>query len=106
MSKHTPGPWSIRGPRGGELATVHTLHATLEAHDIQYANARLIASAPDLLEACDAARREIMKLHQCWYNDRGLMPSMNVVALMLEDVIDKARGRASETELEQLRRLQ
>jgi hypothetical protein len=54
------------------------------------ANATLWAAAPDMLEACEAARLEIMKLHQSWYNDRGLRPSMNAVALMLEQVIAKA----------------
>jgi hypothetical protein len=72
MSKHTPGPWTVglRGEygtqnaniifsNGGEssVATVYDLpmHTKLEEVDPRYAkgmaNARLIASAPELLEA-------------------------------------------------------
>jgi hypothetical protein len=72
MSKHTPGPWTVgaRGKYGthnaniifsnggeGSVATVYGLpmHTNLEEVDPKYAegmaNARLIAAAPELLEA-------------------------------------------------------
>lgn len=73
---HTPGPWeagtlshsdygleeidirhSYPGYDGGRHATVHALHYTEEARQIAEANARLIAAAPDLLEACNHFKR-------------------------------------------------
>ena len=66
MSKHTPGPWSL--VRGGYVGIRQTVNASigvvaiLAEHDIGSAeweqddeNANLIASAPDLLAACEAA---------------------------------------------------
>ena len=61
MSKHTPGPWKIDGESdrvivahdGETLAQTYFVYGD---RDRQYpqsiANARLIAAAPDLLEAC------------------------------------------------------
>lgn len=65
MSAHTPGPWGVysvlkhSGPKGGpgsvrDIATggkVARVHSRTEDTMAQEANARLIASAPDLLEA-------------------------------------------------------
>ena len=65
MSKHTPGPWLIEAQNChfGDIATVHntdekwvTIYAphwmeTGMDEKEQSANARLIASAPELLEA-------------------------------------------------------
>ena len=66
MNKHTPGPWSIR-PIGG-YPIIQSETGTLVAKtdcslnssnfvmdiDVSRANARLIASAPELLEALEA----------------------------------------------------
>lgn len=56
--KHTPGPWKNRKGSGvissgkwHKLATAHTTGTTGERD----ANARLIAAAPELLEACKQA---------------------------------------------------
>ena len=72
MSKHTPGPWEWNGPNqlwGGERATEEVLtakddgepygmHSALIEHHwdggVAKANARLIAAAPELLEALRA----------------------------------------------------
>ncbi len=68
MSKHTDGPWvamRMAGERwlihqktneidGGFFCEVAPLHTTREAKDTAIANARLIAAAPDLLQACKA----------------------------------------------------
>ena len=65
MSKHTPGPWLIEAQNchSGDIATVHntdekwvTIYAphwmeTGMDEKEQSANARLIAAAPDLLDA-------------------------------------------------------
>ena len=70
MSKHTPGPWQIYdcefavrvGIEGGNKTSVITLGAKGddsgvwgETTEQAEANARLIASAPELLEALKAA---------------------------------------------------
>lgn len=76
MSKHTPGPWAtvewpkpnIDGPylkisvhhrsetcHGGDHCVVEAGHTTPEADATARANARLIAAAPDLLEALQEA---------------------------------------------------
>src|SRR3546814_17954204 len=62
-ANHTPGPWradpynDIRtSPDGCKIAAVVTHYGTLNAAD---ANARLIAAAPDLLDALTEARRII-----------------------------------------------
>lgn len=60
MSKHTPGPWELRGrtvkgphPRyEGELRTVASAQWSKGTwKDEAEANARLIAAAPDMLQA-------------------------------------------------------
>ena len=46
--KHTPGPWRIEWEMAhGGLSVVATIHF----HDDTEANARLVAAAPELLEA-------------------------------------------------------
>ena len=52
MSEHTPGPWEVQGdlvvrPDGYSVAECQAQ----EVDGQYYANARLIAAAPDLLEA-------------------------------------------------------
>jgi len=62
MSKHTPGPWAIRKHEKGFVVyysdgeirsnTAQCYdHAVAEEHGTAEANARLIASVPELLEA-------------------------------------------------------
>jgi hypothetical protein len=65
-AKHTPGPWRVvirANQRGIRSLTIDTGHLTggtyckMGASELQpedEANARLIAAAPDLLEACKA----------------------------------------------------
>lgn len=69
-TKHTPGPWVIDESRHGKRGPVHTLmvvaekggmpglivnQRTVEPQD--WANARLIAAAPDLFEALKGVLR-------------------------------------------------
>ena len=64
---HTPGPWyrdgfNVRGQGGHEVAQIaNDDHNTLgdPIADEAWANTRLIASAPDLLAALKAVRREL-----------------------------------------------
>ena len=85
MSKHTPGPWIVGKPsvahgvqifhlQGAirqEYGTICTMPAKGKGRT---ANARLIAAAPDLLEACKClladleGASELMAGHPvCWY---------------------------------------
>lgn len=66
---HTPGPWQCQvygkrswgifhlsdGVYGGTFAEVNNIGFTNESRDQAEANAHLIAAAPDLLAACEAA---------------------------------------------------
>ena len=67
MSKHTPGPWEtgcrrtqveVR-PEGWNVpmcvADCHPLNYPPDSEQERVANARLIAAAPELLEACKSA---------------------------------------------------
>lgn len=58
MSKHTPGPWIVDEPHQVYAEAVHEYVAITQVEDWETvpreqveANARLIAAAPDLLEA-------------------------------------------------------
>jgi hypothetical protein len=77
MSTHTPGSWTVgdyqegagslpvNGPAGwGRVAYVAPAPADTRAEqrEAEYANARLIAAAPDLL----AALRAVAALRICW----------------------------------------
>ena len=75
MSTHAPGPWAII-PRllpEGDIATVYgttegwvSIHApgwsNIGDKKVAMANARLIAAAPDLLEALHEVYRQLMNL--------------------------------------------
>ena len=56
MSKHTPGPWFFLHDRNGRLQVGPSINYTVAEMCVtplegQEANARLIAAAPELLEA-------------------------------------------------------
>ena len=71
---HTPGPWQVKpnsvggptvGPEGSVVADIRTYggpHVGGRQHPQTDANARLIAAAPDLLEALRCACNYIDKL--------------------------------------------
>ena len=88
--KHTIGPWSVRGPAGidKDYAIVGDYSIIAEAwgrvgetkYPDAYANARLIAAAPELLDACNAAMRlDYFREH-------------NALADMMRAAIAKATG--------------
>ena len=96
QQKHTRGPWSIGGrniiightPLLVEIATVNDGGLDLDDSDneaaaaVVTANARLIAAAPDLLAACEAALRMV--------EGDGLPPNWD----LLRTAIRKAKGEA------------
>jgi hypothetical protein len=55
MSKHTPGPWTVGGPTGyiNQLEINPCIGVVYGAGEELRANARLIAAAPNLLEALE-----------------------------------------------------
>lgn len=95
MSKHTPGPWliDVANYHAGHIATVDHNGSVIEIWSETWpkledapANARLIAAAPELLEAAQAAMNCI-----------GELPPTQArieVALMLTGAIAKAKGEA------------
>lgn len=81
MSKHTPGPWSVDEPHqvwaesAGEYVAITQVEEweTLPRDQVE-ANARLIAAAPDLLEALKAFANEIVPNNPndpLWVNARA-----------------------------------
>lgn len=81
MSKHTPGPWSshfeeayyVTGPDLGRVAMMMNLKGAhglggRRSGDEAAANCRLIAAAPDLLEALREAMDAVKTFHgpDCW----------------------------------------
>ncbi len=66
MSEHTPGPWNTMHPwdevwADSDESGIHICHpAPIEA------NARLIAAAPALLEACQAIADRLDYLSELW----------------------------------------
>lgn len=95
MSKHTPGPWvageiswesgwiEINATAPRPMPVAYALPAGTEDRndDVTIANARLIAAAPELLDACEAclARDDIAD---------------DELGVMLRAAIAKARGEA------------
>lgn len=90
MSTHTPGPWeaakesssynyAIFGPQTQDIIA-HVIDAALP-DEVCTANARLIASAPDLLAACEAAE-ELLHFHSESAKPMGLhgIPQITVNA--------------------------
>jgi len=78
-TKHTPGPWNydssdniVYGPNGTTVCGVHLKPKIVGVDDLEksgrslqtLANANLIAAAPELLAACEAAIRLIDRIGQ------------------------------------------
>lgn len=73
MSKHTPGPWIVTeegnfvyalSPKGTNRFSCSIAPGYIQGYDseeVQQANARLIAAAPDLFEACIKANKYLAK---------------------------------------------
>lgn len=100
---HTPGPWSINGPYHIQADTEPSALPKVLAHIIQgygvsleekIANARLIAAAPELLEAL---RELVIELLDTTVNDRGELVindqgTFNLYVTQARAAIAKARG--------------
>lgn len=106
---HTPGPWTVEPwsyDNGRRM--VHTIQTKTDAvaqlcnlyrhpdhtdADAEMmANARLIASAPELLEALESCWLELRQMHQEYQPDcKGGCPT-TAAMLQARDAIRKARG--------------
>ena len=108
MSTYTPGPWWIKeyeegdydgGPTGyipvgiassEAVEMVFDLAVFVGTVDEQYANARLISAAPDLLEACKAARAYLVDGLGLAYDEDG---NDTPEVLQLSRAIEKAEAK-------------
>lgn len=104
MNKHTPGPWALNpigrnpivgfdcGDGGALLPLVHSVHGFDEK--VAMANARLIAAAPELLEACQSLLElTVAQIGECFCLDtkgRNLGQCRQCDA---KDAIAKATGQ-------------
>ncbi len=97
MSKHTKGPWRrhgelIIGANDKDVATLVTFNKKVKLSNGETAiqthnhdDAKLIAAAPEMLEACRAAFDVIA--------EAGIQDKYLDVANMLSEVISKAEGK-------------
>lgn len=107
MSKHTPGPWTAVGksvrtaatfgrkedaPNGYQGGICNCFGGTFgdkEQDEIAKANARLIAAAPSMLEACEAANDHFSRFLR-----EGVDLEEYPIILKLRVAIAKARGES------------
>ena len=98
MSAHTPGPWHVEPEKdgtcvmAGDYYITETIDAAGDDSDdtTQHANARLIASAPDLLAALQAVVANSNGDASSGYFDIPVSTVQNAI-----EVITKATGAAS-----------
>lgn len=92
--KHTPGPWKAYKEKLGQIEIIgpfpenYPVAAICVDNDTDRANARLIAAAPDLLEACYVALEGLMP-----YTEAG---ETNPLVLKVCAAIEKAEGKHSQ----------
>ena len=99
MSKHTPGPWTRSysnyiyqgkdtASKGRLVAICEPTTRTQEDWDQVFANARLMAAAPELLEAL-----ELVQSSYCLQiNSQQETPEMKKARTMVGQAILKAKG--------------
>lgn len=112
QGKHTPGPWRIGNTTNGHASSVQAPSVATYSHTAgrempmticsmaarsrdhyaeMDANAALIAAAPDLLAACEAARRNILDyLNGEW---DGNVEGWEAVMARCNAAIRKAQGQ-------------
>lgn len=101
MSKHTPGPWNIGTKNGARVWSENgeTLIADADASEslrkeIKKANARLIAAAPELLAAAQAAKLALDDLLHA-KDGRDWWTQRDAAMMLIDAAIAKATGDAT-----------
>ena len=102
MNKYTPGQWTTRSncvQVVAEQEDDYTIIADVRCptqiisgqinYDEHLPNLRLIAAAPDLLAACEAAHEWLVSYFACYPEPIG--KEINV-GMKLQDAINKAKG--------------
>lgn len=87
-TKHTPGPWQVLPPKEGQPSitiAIPSNDAVYVAGSTKEANARLIAAAPELLEALEAMVE--------MYGPRGSNIIWDGPIPLAQEAINKARGQ-------------
>jgi hypothetical protein len=110
MSNHTPGPWRVHGDMhivtDEDRKNVAMVYETRDfscapGRSVMDANARLIASAPYLLQACTVALEHVAELQEAWRTGAitehdgkgGTRSNLNSdVLAWLRKAIEKAEG--------------
>lgn len=95
-TQHTPAPWSVEIDHSNNAPEFIRAYVDGEMHDLASvlcdetgnatANARLIASAPDLLDACRCALADLEGIE----TEHSMYPTL----LRLQAAVAKARGGA------------
>lgn len=94
MSKHTPGPWRLS--KAGSFKILHD-DVGLEIGQLSCTEdqARLIAAAPDMLEALKSAERVLQAQVRCEFN-AGAPPTgtyHHTKLLEIQAAVAKAEGK-------------
>lgn len=96
IDSHTPGPWTTDGDRVGRIVPKDNKFFSVAAvggfdHEELKANARLIAAAPQLLQAC----RAIIKWIELDNQDDPVIEELTLttVSELAMEAIEKAEGK-------------
>jgi hypothetical protein len=89
---HTPGPWRIKGGMIVGDSGVNVAAASVApSYNDMCANARLIASAPDLLAACKTAKHELTQAMSHYpADDRASINAAKAAVTLLDLAIARA----------------
>lgn len=85
MTERTPGPWEVECV----LPELYTIHPETKSPDEMIANARLIAAAPDLLEAARVAEHALLRVPHAGLNSKEYA-KFTIAAEKLQAAIAKA----------------
>jgi hypothetical protein len=89
--KHTPGPWVASG-NGVHFGTECVATTHMEPREQRQADARLIAAAPDLLEALRDLEKEFRRVFPIYYYSEPWAHDKNEKLKYAQAIIAKATG--------------
>ena len=93
--KHTPGPWDYRKLPSGAYIVFHTYDKPTAGFIYQEPNARLIAAAPEMLEALKVCAAHIGNMPHPDFVNGG---PIDIVYAQALQAIAKAEGRQADRE--------